>query len=1025
MSDLPSFFPYLKTREGRCSLLLVIATGLVLAFFVGLTFFEPLNRQYHLDFGKAEWIEAVTPSPDAYFRKTIYLSGPIDRAWIEIASTDNFTLFVNNNVVEYHTLDSVCVSGIYDIKRQLQPGKNVIAVQVIRDSFPGNAQLLVRGFFRIVGSPVQEFWSDPADQSWRASSTPDGIVKGYRWCHPLLDDSFWSLPRLAPANGRFANIDTVTMDPRLLEAEPLGKWIAAPPGVGSQASFVGDLRLPANRRETWLEVAATGDYDLFVNGHLVTTVEQSATSGTVKFPAAQALIVQPSLLAYDVTRWLHSGLNSLAVRIRSQTLAPAWVLADGYTVLPGGRLERFGTDASWRALLYTRESRPALVVGNYGDQPWGDLLQSTATATVSPIFDLIQIVTWSVIALTVVGALLAIWILSSIFVTLISRVPVYKLWTGDAVFMLCVLVLMLLFWLLTFDVRFDRNWCFQPRVVYGLIVLVLAGRLLLLLPRRSVTVAKAPRRANSLLDRARRHWKMVVLGCIVLLGFYLRVRNLTTQSLDVDEFGLIQFSRGVQEKGFPFIRLGSFQKDISTYELISYSIAASRQFLGETEAAFRTPSLVYATLAIVLVGIAGSRMMGWRVGLTSALMFSVLPTALYYGVNAFWPSQQLLFALGTIWCFYEATRAGPLRPGFLYAATVCFVLGYFSWEGTGFLLPTLLALMFVRRWGTYDWMADWHLWRCFVVLCFAVGIQLTYRQIESMPAYMQTGISLSDVTTPLPVWLDLTRYDPDYYFKHCLFSENIFLMTVVTIGGIWWGWRDRAIRYLFVTIVLLVMWYTEFLPAYAERYSYDYQVLLILTSVGILFKLVDWILSLSESKLRWAAVAGIITVFLIGTNGFVLQTYRLSESSSFGFYGYRMGIYRCGYRECAKFVADHFRPGDGLIVSIPHVFEYYSKLHVDYSISTMLDKKVTYSGALDTPAFLDKFRGYPCVRSLEELEDLRGRFKRIWIVSVPIEIVQPQVGQYLSQNAKVVFQTYRGEVQLLQAISDQRQLYVR
>jgi hypothetical protein len=722
---------------------------------------------------------------------------------------------------------------------------------------------------------------------------------------------------------------------------------------------------------------------------------------------------------------MRTGVNSLCVRVTSQTLQPAWLLAEGYTVVGGGQLQRFATDGSWEAFVYSKVGQPALVVANYGDQPWGALTQELATPLLSPIGDLLKVLTWGIVVAAVMVGLLALWILSSALASLVIRVPVQKLWTCDALFLLCALVAMLFLWLLSFDTRFDSNWCFKPEIAYGLVIFVLAGRLLLLLPRSSSAAAAARSLDRPHAARWHRYGKVVALICIMLFGFFLRERALTTQSLDVDEFGLVQFSRGVQQKGYPYIHLGSFQKDISTYELISYSIAAGRQILGETEAAFRTPSLIYATLTIGLMGIAGARMMGWGVGLTAALIFAIYPCALYYGINAFWPSQQLLFSLATIWCFYEAVRAGPLGRGFLTAATACFVVAYLSWEGTGFLLPTLIVLMLAMRWGNYDWMKDWHLWRCFVVIGFAVGMQLTYRQIESLPAYLQTGISLSDVTTPLPVWLDLTHYEPDYYFKHCLFVENIFVMTLVLIFGIAFCWRDRAIRYLFLTIAMLVIWYTEFLPAYAERYSYDYQALLILVSVGILFKLFQRIAGLGASKLRWAAIAGLLVTFVLTTNGLVLRTYRLSESPSSGFYAYRMGIYRCGYREAARFVAEHFRPGDGLIVSIPHIFEYYSKLHVDYSISTMLDKKITYSGALETPHFLDKFRGYPCVRSLEELEDLRGRYKRLWIVQVPVELQEPQVAQYILHNAKVAYLTYRGEVDLLVATSDPVQLYQR
>jgi len=1030
MSNLSRFFQYLKTREGGFSLLLVIACGLGLAFFIGLTFVDPPDHHYHLDFGKAQWIQAATPGQSGFFRKTIFVSGPIDRAWIQLASTDSYSLFVNGTSVGTDIFDGTSVSGLYDLKKMLQPGKNVIAVQVVRESFPGSAQLLVRGFYGVVGSPVQEFWSDPTDKTWRASSTPDGILNGYTWKDPRLDDSFWKLPKVAPENERFPVVDHVTFDPRLLENRPIGKWIAAPHSSGRQTSFAYNLQLPSKRQETWLEIASTGNYDLIINGRLITTVTLSAVAGSVKAPAAEVLAATPSLLAYNVTRWVHSGANSLLIRVSSLTLQPPFLLADGYAVHSDGKLQRFGTDETWNTLLYTKTGQPATVIADYGYQPLGKLQQQQSGPMVSHIFDVIKVLTWGTVVLAALGGLLALWMLSATFASLVTRVPTEKLWTCDALFLLCAVVLMLFFWLLTFDVRFETNWCFQPKLVYGLLVFLLAGRLLLLLPRRSASKAETPDKrelvsAGPLLGGLRRNWKVVALLCIVLLGFFLRARNLTTQSLDVDEYGLIQFSRGVQKKGYPYILLGSFQKDISTYELISYSIAAGRQFLGETEAAFRTPSLIYGTLTIALVGIVGYRMFGWRQGLTAALIYATYPCGLYFGINAFWPSQQQLFALATMWCFFEAIRAGPLRHGFLTAATVSFILAYFSWEGTGFLLPTLIILMFAMRWGSYDWMKDWHLWRCFIMICFAVGMQLSYRQIESLPAFLQTGISLSDVTTPLPVWLDLTRYTPDFYFKECLFAENFLVMTVVMFVGIWFCWRDPAIRYLFLTIITLVIWYTEFLPAYAQRYSYDYQVLLILISVGMLYKLFDRITGLRVSILRWPATAGLLVAFILSTNGFVLQTYRLSQSPASGFYAYRMGIYRCGYREAARFVAAHFQPGDGLIVSIPHVFEYYSKLKADYSISTMLDKKITYSGATETPAFLDKFRGYPCVRSLEELEDLRGRFKRLWILQVPIELQHPEVARYLAANARVAFLTYRGEVDLMLANSDPGRIYQR
>ena len=271
MPNQSRLLQYLKNTEGRFALFLVAACGLALAFFFTITFFDPPEHLYRLDFGKAQWIESRTPSQTNYFRKTLYISGAVDRAWIQVAATDNITVYVNDATVGNRIFNSTCVAGIFDLKQLLKPGKNVIAIHVVRYSFPGSAQLLVRGFYGIVGSPVQEFWSDPLDQSWRASRTPDGILGGYTWENPLLNDSFWPLPQAGPASERFPIIEQVPMDPRLLASRPVAKWITPREGSQRQASFQYHLMLPKDRRETWLQIAAPGNYDLVVNGRLITT----------------------------------------------------------------------------------------------------------------------------------------------------------------------------------------------------------------------------------------------------------------------------------------------------------------------------------------------------------------------------------------------------------------------------------------------------------------------------------------------------------------------------------------------------------------------------------------------------------------------------------------------------------------------------------------------------------------------------------------------------------------------------------
>src|SRR5215831_613270 len=89
----------LPSRARRWSWALVLACGLMLGYYVQQTYFSPKQRQYQLDFGDAQWIEPPGDAPTAYFRKDVFLSLPPEQAWLEIAATDNYGVFVNGHVV--------------------------------------------------------------------------------------------------------------------------------------------------------------------------------------------------------------------------------------------------------------------------------------------------------------------------------------------------------------------------------------------------------------------------------------------------------------------------------------------------------------------------------------------------------------------------------------------------------------------------------------------------------------------------------------------------------------------------------------------------------------------------------------------------------------------------------------------------------------------------------------------------------------------------------------------------------------
>src|SRR5262249_42419789 len=266
---------YLPSRARRWSCALVLACGLMLGYYVQQTYFSPKQRQYQLDFGDAQWIEPAEVAPIAYFRKEVFLTVPPEQAWLEVAAPDSYEVIVNGRTVGKGSGVKTRVAGIYDIKKRLKAGTNVIAVSVSRTSYPGSAQVLVRGFIKEPGGRVTSLLSD---EHWRVTAHT-GIVEGSEeWTSPLVDEQLWPNARRSVINGKRIPIGWVDTNPLLLQLPESGSWIMAG-NAGTEGVFSTSINADEARQETWIQVAGSGDVDLLVNGHLITPAIPSSARG--------------------------------------------------------------------------------------------------------------------------------------------------------------------------------------------------------------------------------------------------------------------------------------------------------------------------------------------------------------------------------------------------------------------------------------------------------------------------------------------------------------------------------------------------------------------------------------------------------------------------------------------------------------------------------------------------------------------------------------------------------------------------
>jgi hypothetical protein len=1016
----------------------------MLGYYVQQTYFSQKQRQYQLDFGNAQWIEPPQVAPLAYFRKEVFLSVPPEKAWLELAATDNYELIVNNRSVGKESGVKTRVSGIYDIKKRLKAGTNVIAVSISRTSYPGSAQLLLRGLIKEPGGKMTSLLSD---EHWRVAANK-GIVEGSEeWTSPLVEEELWPKARRSVIKEKPIPIGWVDTNPLLLQLPTSGSWIMAE-NAGTEAVFSTSINADHAGQETWIQMASSGDVDLLVNGTVITPAIPSSASGKqlphlaaptaspsqnheeaqpgvgaegIESPAKTTPTASPSqnheetqpgvsakgseapaktttalfepavLSAYDISYWIRKGPNAIVAAVRSDH-RPACLFTSGFLVRKDGSTARFETNSGWRigdqpTGNQAAQSQRTIEFGKDGSAPWGYLKQDLARSIDRSGFATLA-KSCMVITVTTI-AIIAVWLLASAIAAGRTREPLGHAISRDALFHGPIAAGLVLLILPNYDLRFPTGWSFQPKFVIGAILALLAIRLLHLWANGRIDFGLKNRMAQLLQADFRVIFPYLLLVAIMALGLGLRYHYLGYMSFDHDEMGLVVKCRGIYKLGIPYTMVAGQVRWATTYEAVSYPLALSGLIFGYSEWSMRLPACVMGTLCIGIIALMGRRLFNWRVGLFAAFVYACMPLNIRWAQNAFYLTQCQFMSILTIWLFYEAIRVRPLHRRYLTAGSVAFCLAYLSWEGSGFLLPAFFVALIVVRWGEWWWLKEFHLYRCLFFMAVVVIAQYCSRMIASSP-YLMIGSGLSNLAGPSLFFLT-PAYDPMFYIHKLWLAENHVFFTIMIFLGLPFCWTHRGFRYVFTVLVMLWILHTNFLAALSPRYCYYFQPLVILAGTAAAMMFYDRVVSLAhrEGNSTVARVAAhatglaVMTLLFLQSNEWLMKEYALSSRGDEPGLMTRMNTYRYDYRGAAQYVKSHFRPGDRILPGIPHVFAYYAGMPGDYVLDTLLGVKTGYNQLLPVPRFVDKFAGLPVVRNLTELREVVSRSHRTWIVFAP------------------------------------------
>lgn len=1003
----------MKRGENRniwVSLITVLTTGVVLGLFIWNTYLDYVPHLYPLKIKKGEWIHAPNESPQGYFRKEIYIPWDIKGAWIMLAAPDSFILYINGKELDTQKQAMSNVSGVYDIRSYLHPGKNVIGVKVTRKTYPGPAKVVIEGGYLDQTGREYRFLSDT---SWKTSSYEESRGSGsIPWYKEEFYTDSWSQAKVSgvPLAGE---ISGVWIHPDLLTSIPRGKWIGhADPKVKS-AIFYIKFEMTKKVQGAWVRIGSEGRYDLLINNISVSNNDP----------------VDKTLDIYDVGQFLRRGTNIIQVNVTARGHSPPQLILDGFIAVSDQAQTILITDSTWKTKRLEPSGgiwEPATLLADYSPLVDG-LVKREMVSHMPIVYAAIQTARMLACILLVVFITLLAWAGSSLLIRLIGD----DITQGDALMIdallhLPSLLFFSLIYLLQYDIHYDPAFPFQARFIYLALMILLVLRVGLLLEvrlRRSDLVQQGVLiyRVVPIILKYRALFFAICIIIIVASGIVLRLYNLDAESLSHDEVSMAILAEEVLERGYAVKTIGPIEKPSTTYELLPYPIALSIKIFGPSDFAVRLPAALFGTLTILLIYYIGIQLWGLWTGILAAAIYAFSPISILWGSNAFHPQQAQFFTLLTSYLFYKSIdiQADIIKPNYLYGASISFLITYLTWEGAGLLLPAFFSYLLVAKGRDLSWIKCRHLWLALGIVGLAVILQLS-RRILSNVSYIIVGKGVSGESFRF-FFLD-PLYNPWFYIQNLLFAGNYIVLTILVLLGLPLIFKDQGIRYYFTLLVLLLVLLTNLLPHQSTRYAYFLQPFLILPAVAIAICLASSIWKIQGKNSSWMLGtakglfnASFLLIIFLSTNTLVLQLYRLGSSPE------RVTqmlpeAYWVDYRSTDRFIKDRLSPNDVIISLMPHTLKYYIDRRSNYYIQAYTDRPIFYDVSGSSAGYLDKYIGSPVIRNLAELKDVLNRHRRVWIIATPYTAFQSNndeaIIEYIGKNSEIAYESYETRVYL-------------
>ncbi|WP_052887763.1 glycosyltransferase family 39 protein [Thermogemmatispora carboxidivorans] len=725
------------------SLCLLLLAMLAAVWFPWQATMVPQPGDFDPGWGGARWITAADGSaPVAYFRYSLPLNSWPEEALLTVAARQTFTLAVNGVSLGSTNGQFAPRAFLYDLRRALRIGVNVIALRVV------NADLQVpalRAFLEIRnGAGTYRYGSG---EVWRATAQSGlahrrDAATANAWSLPDFDATDWRRARVLPEEA--GSEPHLSFDPRPYEQPLPHLWLRAD---SPDACFARLLDVPEGVTTAWLRLGSPARTSVYLNGRLLTTLSGGVQSLPFKQPpSSEGYRAGLAVTLYDISPWLHRGRNTLTIHTALQVppvagpvehlVAKVTVLTDLVLEESEGRSLWLEPSAAWRLADHRAcgELNAEQLAKRWPSAPLeipsAPLLLPYLTTVTLASPSLLSLPTTSWIILS--GAIASVWLpwlgLGFWLAIGCSVVP-RMIWRRLSLAVVPPLTLAALLIVLAHVPVLPHLWPYTRFWLWFLETLLLLDYAVLAwaiwMARRRLQIShfrqeaiwlgkehkNSKIEAEECLQDSSQRWKRLSgwyrsLSGYLLMGhpswlswrFWLAMLALLVVAILFsgyqlayepywqDELSSYYAAHGILATGWPSFPSGFLY---TKAELYSYLLAGWSLLFGDRPEITRAISVGEYLLCLPLLYLAGCYFFSRRVAWLATAMLTCSPLAWVWSRQMRMYQQAQLFTLLTLLLFHNCLQR-QARSRLIYGVALCLLATYLSHEETFIILPALL-----------------------------------------------------------------------------------------------------------------------------------------------------------------------------------------------------------------------------------------------------------------------------------------------------------------------------------------------